>query len=460
MATGSRTTALTRRALFLAGAPAAGLLLMACDTTGRETAAPAARSAALSGKIQVLYRSDSRTRAVYTPITEAFQKRQPALTVEVLDLGSSDYQTALFALFVAGTPPDAFWLSLDRFGSYVNKNLLLNIDQYARRDAKEAQLDDIFPGLLNQGRYKNGLYGLTADGGGPVLFWNTGLVEQTLGRGQDPGSLNDAGKWTLEAYIDAGKRLTRRDSTIANSVWGSHDPLYHNSSRLPWLWGMGGDLYNRDLTAIVVDQPTGIEHLQWLLDTIVRHGFVPSTDELNQVKAHGQTDQRSMFYEGRVAMMTQWTTTVGMPNFNAAQEKGLRWDATLLPSGRSGQLSCAWFHEFCIPAQTKHPEAAWQALAHYASPASTLAKALGGSTFPYRRSTATAPEYLKGLPPQYVKIHAKHGEQLRPYPLITEDTEMAKILSEEYTALREGKKAPRDVAQAIKQRGEPLLKSS
>jgi multiple sugar transport system substrate-binding protein len=452
--------ALTTRRVVLAGvAGSAGELpLAACGVGGApgasQDAAPP-RPAALGGKVQVAHRTDTLTIEMYGGLTDEFKRRNPGAQVEFVDIGGN-YDTPLLALFAADTPPDAFWLRITSFASYVHKRLLLNLEPYGRRDAKAAQLDDFFPGILDQGRVRGGLYGLPADGGGPTLFHNVKLFERA--GIQTPSALQDAGKWTTDAFLDAGKRLTRRGSA-GTELWGAHDPLYHNSVWLAWVWAWGGDFLNKEGTQVALDQAAAVDALQWQQDLITRHGMVPSTAELEQIKDRGPTDRRSMFRVEQVAMISDWTTTVGAARLREAEAQGLRWDATLLPAGKAGQFSVSFFHELAVAAQSKAPELAWQWVAHQTGPEGVLKRSLAGATQPHRRSAATNPDYVRTLPPAFAKAMPKLGERSKPYPLVVEDAELQKILGEEVKHLRDGTKSAKDVAAAIKQRFDPLLQS-
>jgi ABC-type glycerol-3-phosphate transport system substrate-binding protein len=453
---GNRTGALwTRRGLLAArSAGAAPLFVVACGggagAPGTETAPP--RPGALGGKVQVAYRTDPLTIEMYGGMTDEFRKQHPGAQVEFVDIGGN-YDTPLLALFAAGTPPDAFWLRLTNFASYLSKRLLLNIEPYSRRDARAVQLEDFFPGILDQGRVRGGLYGLPADGGGPVLFFNVELFDRA--GVPTPGVLQDGGKWTVDAFLDAGKRLTRRSP--GSEVWGAQDPLFHNSVWLAWVWAWGGDFLTRDGQQVALDQAPAIDALQWQQDLITRHGVIPTSAELEQLKDREPNDRRSMFRAGRASMISDWTTTVGAGRLREAEGQGLRLDATLLPAGKQGQFSVSFFHELAIAGTTAAPELAWQWIAFQTGREGTLRRSLAGATQPHRRSVATSQEYLRTLPPAFAKSIARVGERSRPYPLVVEDVQLQQILTEEVKLLRDGARAARDVAASIKQRFDPLL---
>jgi ABC-type glycerol-3-phosphate transport system substrate-binding protein len=448
-----------RRLLAVLGAGAAApLALAACGTPGAPGGAGGAEAPppprALGGKVQVAYRTDPLTVEMYGGMTEEFLKQHAGVQVEFVDIGGN-YDTPLLALFAAGTPPDAFWLRLTTFASYLAKGLLLNIEPYSRRDARAVQLEDFFPGILDQGRVRGGLYGLPADGGGPVLFYN---VEQFDRAGvSNPGVQQDGGKWTVDAFLDAGKRLTRRSP--GSEVWGAQDPLFHNSVWLAWVWAWGGDFLTKDGRQVALDAAPAVGALQWQQDLITRHGVVPTSAELEQLKEREPNDRRAMFRAGRASMISDWTTTVGAARLREAEGQGLRWDATLLPAGKNGQFSVSFFHELAIAGSTKAPELAWQWAAFQTGPEGTRRRSLAGATQPHRRSVATSQEYLRTLPPAFAKSVARVGERSRPYPLVVEDVQLQQILGEEIKLLRDGARSAKDVAGAIKQRFDPLLRT-
>jgi multiple sugar transport system substrate-binding protein len=457
----TRATSTRRRLLAaLSAGTVAPLALAACGAgggaggaSGGEAAPP--RPGALGGKVQVAYRTDPLTVEMYSGMTAEFLKQNPGAQVEFVDIGGN-YDTPLLALFAAGTPPDAFWLRLTNFASYLSKRLLLNIEPYSRRDAKAVQLEDFFPGILDQGRVRGGLYGLPADGGGPVLFYN---VEQFDRAGvPNPGAQQDGGRWTVDAFLDAGKRLTKRSP--GSEVWGAQDPLFHNSVWLAWVWAWGGDFLTRDGQQVALDAGPAVDALQWQQDLITRHGVVPTSAELEQLKEREPNDRRAMFRTGRASMISDWTTTVGAARLKEAEGQGLRWDATLLPVGKNGQYSVSFFHELAIAGSSKAPELAWQWAAFQTGPQGTLRRSLAGATQPHRRSVATSQDYLRTLPPAFAKSMARVGERSRPYPLVVEDVQLQQILGEEIKLLRDGARSAKDVAAAIKQRFDPLLRTS
>ena len=448
--------AATRRRVVVQGTGVAAVsgVLAACGLAGapEEPAAPSA----VSGKIKMAYRLRSPHTEVYGAIGDEFRQKNPSIQLENEPV-PGDFGLKVLELFASATEPDTFWAEVGLFPGYVHKKMTLNLDQFAKRDAKAVQLDDVFSGVLDQARSKGVLYGVPGDGGGPLIIYNAGMLER-VGL-PNPGQLNDSNQWTADRFLDIAKKSVRK-GTGQPDVWGAEGHFAAYPTWLAWVYGWGGDVFNKDGTALVLDQPAAVDALQWLQDLTLRHGAAPTASETAELRAAQLADRRALFAAERVAMITDYTTALGAGGILEAEKRGLRWDATLLPVAKAGQFSVAQFHPFVASPSSKSPEAAWKLLVYQSGPEATLRKALAGSSQPYRKSTSAAPDYLKTLPTQYGKSLAKLGQITRPLPQTVEQDKLNTVLSEEIATIRDGKKSALDAARSIKQRGEPLLKPS
>jgi ABC-type glycerol-3-phosphate transport system substrate-binding protein len=398
------------------------------------------------------YRLRSPHTEVYGAIADEFRQKNTAVQLENEPV-PGDFKLKVIELFASGTEPDTFWAEVGLFPGYVAKKMVLNLDQFAKRDAKAVQLDDVFTGVLDQARSRGVLYGVPGDGGGPLMFWNATLLERA--GLPSPGQLNEAGQWTVDRFLDVAKKAVKRGAQT--EVWGTEGHFSAYPIWLAWVYAWGGDVFNKDGSAIVLDQPAAVAALEWLQDLSARHGVAPTAAESAELSAAKLSDRRDLFAAERVATISDYTTAQGAGGIIEAAKRGLRWDATLLPAGKAGQFSVAQFHPFVAAGTTKAPEAAWRLLVYQSGPEATLRKSLAGSSQPYRKSTATTPDYVKTLPPYFGRSLEKLGRATRLLPQAVEQDKLNDILGEEVAALRAGKKSALEAAKAIKQRGEPLL---
>ena len=169
-------------------------------------------------------------------MTDDFRKRNPSVQVEKIAVDGS-LTPKIVELFAAATAPDVYFVFVEITPSYQARKMMLNLEPYARRDARAVQLDDIVPATLDQVRLRGGLYGLPADGGGAVVFYNPALLERA--GVESPGALNEAGRWTVEAFLDTARKLTQRPGG-KTEVWGTDGQFVHHSLWLSWLYAWGG----------------------------------------------------------------------------------------------------------------------------------------------------------------------------------------------------------------------------
>ena len=280
------------------------------------------------------YRLRSPHTEVYGAIGDGFRQQHPSVTL-VNEPVPGDFGLKVLELFASGSEPDTFWAEVGLFPGYVHKKMTLSLEQYARRDAKAVQLDDVFPGVLDQARSKGVLYGVPGDGGGPLVIWNAGML-QRAGL-PSPGQLNDSGQWTVERFLDVARRSVRKGSGQPD-VWGAEGHFAAYALWLAWVYGWGGDVFNKEGTAIVLDQPAAVEALQWLQDLSLRQGVSPTASEAAELRGAQLADRRVLFAAERVAMITDYTTALGAGGILEAEKRGLVWDATLLPPGQGGAV--------------------------------------------------------------------------------------------------------------------------
>ena len=449
------TRGMTRhQALVAGGSGAAAAVLAACGGAAGGAPGTGAAPATVSGKIRMAYRLRSPDTEVYGGIADDFRQHNPGIQLENEGV-PGDFKLKVLELYASGTEPDTYWAEVGLFPGYVARKMVLNLDQFARRDARAIQLDDVYPGVLDQARSNGVLYGVPGDGGGPLLIWNAGLLERA--GLPSPGQLNESGQWTADRFLDIARRAVNRGGQAP--VWGAEGHFAAYPIWLGWVYGWGGEVFNKDGTAIVLDQPASTEALQWLQDLSLRHAVAPSAAETAELAAAKLSDRRDLFAAERVAMISDYTTAQGAGGIIEAAKRGLRWDATLLPAGKAGQFSVAQFHPFVAAASTRAPEAAWRLLVAQAGPEATLRKSLAGSSQPYRKSTSTSPEYAKTLPPYFGKSIDKLGRVTRLLPQTVEQDKLNDILGEEIAALRAGQKSAVDAARSIKTRAAPLLQA-
>lgn len=223
--------------LSLAAAMAGSLVACGGSQTGETTAAPAAdtkaetegaaetEAPAEGQKILKWAMWDKDLTVYYQPLIEAYESAHPDVKVELVDLGSSDYQTVL-ATQLTGSGSDFDVVTVKDVPGYttlVNKGVLEPLDEYIAKDGVDLSA---FKGLTDQIKVEDKLYELPFRSDFWVVFYNKDIFDAA---GVDYPT-NDM---TFEQY-DALARSVTNDMP-GQEVYGAH---YHTWRSAVQLFGI------------------------------------------------------------------------------------------------------------------------------------------------------------------------------------------------------------------------------
>ena len=316
-----------------------------------------------------LYPYDAGSQAMVKGLVARFEAENPDVHVDVRTVPGSQYQTKLKTLVAAGEPPDVFVCG-DVFFAYL-KPFLADLTSLARRDAKEIDLTDFYPGVQRAMTPGGRIYFMPQWFNVSLLYYNKRLFDAA----HEPYPRAD---WTWDDYAAAARRLTRSGvwgSTVTTGWWGEWLTLVH---------GAGGDLFDPAITHTTLDSPEAIRGLTFYRDTI-RDGFAPAPGE------GPSTD----FASGRIAMdygghVGKWALYRQIPS--------LDWEVEALPKGpsgrRGGEISLT---ALAISKDSPEREASWRFLKFMSSKESIRAHvdqgyvAIRRSVAAERRDASKAP---------------------------------------------------------------------
>lgn len=168
---------------------------------------------------------DKDLTVYYEPLIEAFEKENPDIKIEMVDLGSSDYQTVL-ATQLTGSGSDFDVVTIKDVPGYttlVNKGVLETLDEYIKND----QVDlSAYKGLTDQILVDGKLYELPFRSDFWVLYYNKDIFDQA----DVPYPTNDM---TFEEYDEMTRKLTVTDP--GSELYGAH---YHTWRSAVQLFGI------------------------------------------------------------------------------------------------------------------------------------------------------------------------------------------------------------------------------
>lgn len=203
----------------------------AADTKQESAAAApaaetAAETAAAEGKKVLKWAMwDKDLTVYYQPLIEAFEKAYPDVTVELVDLGSSDYQTVL-ATQLTGSGSDFDVVTVKDVPGYttlVNKGVLEPLDSYIERDGIDVTE---YKGLTDQIKISDQLYELPFRSDFWVVYYNKDVFDKA-------GIAYPTNDMTFEEYDALARQLSV--DVPGQEVYGAH---YHTWRSAVQLFGI------------------------------------------------------------------------------------------------------------------------------------------------------------------------------------------------------------------------------
>lgn len=267
----------TRAAALVAAASATGLVA-ACTGPGALSEADVALD---------YWLWDANQLPAYQQCADAFEDQNPDIQVRISQYGWGDYWQKITAGFVAGAGPDVFTDHLTQFPSYVERDVLLDLDTLEA--TSNVDLSTYQEGLADLWVGQDGgRYGLPKDFDTIALFYDVNTITEA---GLTPEDLNGL-DWNPE---DGGsfEELLARLTIDANGVRGDEDGfdpsnvatygLASNGSggadgQTQWSWlagSTGWRVTNADVwgTEYNYDDPLLQDTLEWYFG-LVDKGFM------------------------------------------------------------------------------------------------------------------------------------------------------------------------------------------
>lgn len=168
---------------------------------------------------------DEQTTQYWTDIKEAYEASHEGVTIEMVDLGSTDYMTVL-ATELSGSGSDFDVVTIKDVPGYatlVQKNAILPLDEYIEAD--EVDLAQ-YAGATDQVTVDGSLYELPFRNDFWVLFYNKDLFDAK----EVEYPTNDM---TWEEYDALAREMT--DTSFGSQVYGAH---YHTWRSAVQLFGV------------------------------------------------------------------------------------------------------------------------------------------------------------------------------------------------------------------------------
>ncbi len=233
-------------------------------------------------------------------MTAEFMQENP--DIKITPVYSGNYRDtltkALTAMKGGDAPHIAVLLSTDIF-TLIDEDAIVAYDDIL--SAEEMSFaTNYFPGFMRNSQTGGKTWGVPFQRSTIVMYWNKDLFKQA-------GLDAEKAPATWAELVEAGKKLTLKDSSGKTSQWGVAIP---STGYAYWMFQAlaiqnGVELMNDSGTEVYFDSPKAIEALQFLVDLGQKH----------QVSPKGTVDWSTTpkdFFEQKTAIM--WTTTGNLTN--------------------------------------------------------------------------------------------------------------------------------------------------
>jgi multiple sugar transport system substrate-binding protein len=160
----------------------------------------------------------------YQPLVDGYQAKNPGVKIELIDLGSADYQTVLATQLSGGADLDVLAVKdIPGYSNLVKQNRLEPLNAYI----KSANIDTaLYGGTTEQIAVNGEVYALPFRSDFWLIFYNKDLFDAA-------GVSYPSNDLTLEQYDALARRVTRGSG--ANKTYGAH---YHTWRSAVSLFGI------------------------------------------------------------------------------------------------------------------------------------------------------------------------------------------------------------------------------
>ena len=383
-----RVSRMSRRRLMAGAAGLAGTAMMAaagCAAPGSGSEKPAA----LAGPAQatVLSFNNPLFQEAKDDLVAALAKADPDLKTDIIVFPGQigEFRLKMLTIYAGGDIPDAQWIHPSITSLSASKKLLRSLDDLARRD-RTVPLGEFYPGVLDFFRWKNAAYGLPWYCPGYAFVYNRQLFDR-LGV-TAPDKQEKDGKWNWDTFVSTLRSLTTGTAGSADRTIG----FFTYNMNLDWacatIWRNGGDVFNKEITKCVLNEPPAVEAVQELADLFLKYQVIHY--------AANSKDFPDGFNSGRI----------GMRQANKEQTAPARKDlaAATFPlaiapvyKGKAGRINRMGPLGFGVANNAPHGDAGWRWVRFMAGPEAAAVLMRRKSTLPVRAKYAQLPEYAQSM---------------------------------------------------------------
>jgi arabinogalactan oligomer / maltooligosaccharide transport system substrate-binding protein len=356
--------------------------------------------------------SNETEAKVFQAVAEDFEKQNPDVTVDYVNIGFDDAENRFKNAAGANEAPDVMRTEVAWVADFASLGYLYPLDDTAALDDQDDFLDQAWASTQYQGQ----TYAVPQVIDTLALFYNRKLLDKV--GVEVPETLRDVQDST-GAFEDAG----------ATPLYVRGDDPYWF---LPFLYGEGGDLVDTDAEEVTVDDDAGVAAFTRMQELIDSGAAITDTSD-------GWENMMSTFAEGEVGMMINGPWAIADATAALGEDLGV----APVPAGSAAQAAPQGGWNYSVYAGTPEADASFE-FVRYMSSAKTQQRITEElSLLPTRESVYEQPSVSGNEMVQFFKpaVDVAHER-----PWIPEAQSLFEPLEISIEAMLTGSASPEDAA--------------
>ncbi len=341
------------------------------------------------------------TEGIYLELIRDFEAGNPDVKVKLITGAAHNFYQKVMVMIAGNAAPDLMWMG-QSFREFADKGVFLDLAPYIRRDRLE--MDRCAPEVLrwyeNSGRIYSLPFGIDLS----MVLYNRGMFAAA---GLPPP--HDG--WTYPEFLDAARKLTRRNAAGVTECYGYGGLLE------PGVFG--GAVFDAESGQIRCDSPEMLDYFKCNFDLFRKERVSLSPEESQGLVG----DPLDLFRRERVAMIPLQTQNMARA-FELVRH--LDYDITLQPEVKR-QSQWASSQAICVFRGTRHPEEAWRFFRMTQSRKFQVAMSI--RSLPGRLDYIDEALAVQGNAPDNYKVLKKAFAVMEPTPRVSHLQELTAVFT-------------------------------
>lgn len=303
---------------------------------------------------------DASQAPAYEEVADAFMEQHPDITIDINQLGWSDYWDDLTRRLATGDGPDVWTNHVAYFQEFASRGQMMDIEERVQNSDildLDAYMEDLADLFVQDGAR----YGLPKDWDTVAIVYNrshleeAGVSEEEIQEAtwnpDDGGSFEDI---LARLTIDANGNNAQEDGFNPNNIERYAFAVDFDGMGA---WGQtqfsglaastGWTYHNEDGTEFYFDDERFVSTIEWFRRVVADNRYMTSFEDTDSVP--------EMLASGQVSMTFDGSWMIGLHSDNLGDDVGFAPQ----PRGPEGRRSMFNGLADAINAQTDHPEEAW-----------------------------------------------------------------------------------------------------